>query len=356
MPPDLSDLLRAAAPSPHRSLDVGALVRRSRRRQLVALPVTAALAVLAVVGAGVVVAGSPPSDRLAPAPAASSSPTAAPLGSGACPEDLPVDDAGQALPVGGFVPEVVILCGETYRDIAGQGTWWVSVESRARDRVDEVVALLSRPDPMPEPVVQDDGTAPVLRSCRFSIPNIPRLLLLDATGRVVVPRIPRDGCGFPDPALNGLLATEGLLTEVAVTKRYQVRSEAQVVSGCQGYKNMIAEEAQSPSKPAVAGPVFPTRPERLNVCVYRQVAGDPTSSTFLRGRWLTPEETTVLVDELGAPAAGTGRCRTPSGDYAVLSGDGGHVLVELGGCNRVLRDDYTRAQLPAPSAFLQTAP
>jgi hypothetical protein len=350
MPPDLTDLLRQAAPTPTRPLDARALVRRARRRTL-ALPLAAA-AVLAAIGTGgaLVLTGSSPEDRLEPAPAATT--PAAPaedLGSGACPTVLTEDGSGQPLPVD-FEPEVLVVCRSDFRDLPGEGTWEVVVERRTRDRLDEVVSLLRRPYPAPE--AEPAAPQAAMRGCLLALPRYPHVLLLAGDGTSVQPGLPREECGGLAPGLDELLGLDAPLTEVAATKIHQVRSEAEVISGCQGYKNMIAVEAPSPSREALAGPVFPLRPDRVQVCVYRQVGDDPTSSSFVRGRWLTDEETDVLVDELGDVDAGPSRCATPSPEFAVISGHGGWVLVELGGCDRVLRHDYTRGQLTAPSTFL----
>lgn len=114
------------------------------------------------------------------------------------------------------------------------------------------------------------------------------------------------GAAFPTGRSRKLNSTDDRLAEVSVTRIRQVQSEAEVTSdaqaraaGCGGYKNMIAVEAEQPSMPAVAGPVFPVRPQQLHVCIYRQAPGDPTSSEFLRGRQLDQAETARLVDELG---------------------------------------------------------
>ncbi len=45
-------------------------------------------------------------------------------------------------------------------------------------------------------------------------------------------------------------------------------------------------------------------------------------------------------------------CPDPSHVYAVLHDGPGRVLVELGGCNRVLRADGTLGRLPGPSTVL----
>jgi hypothetical protein len=349
--PDLSDLLHAAAPAPSRPLDVRRVVQRGRRRALAA-PAAAVVGVLgAAAAAGLVLSSAPAEDRLdvARPPAAAPTPAAeAPLGSGACATTSPTTDgSGSALPAD-FVADVLVVCATEYRELPGDGGWEVLVERRSRDLAERAAALLRQPDPQAPPRSGQPG----LVGCRLSLPSFPHVVLVDAGGREVQPRIPRDECGFPDPALADVTGPDAPLTEVGVTRLRQQRSQAEVASGCQGYKNMIAVEAESPSRPAVAGPVFPARPEQLSVCVYRQVPGDPTSSTFSRGRPLTAAETSALVDELGDAGPGPQRCDDPSLDYAVLSGHGGWVLVEIGGCDRVLRDDYTRGQLRSPSSLL----
>ena len=349
--PDLSDLLHASAPRPSRPVDVRRLVNRGRRRAL-AVPAAAVVGILGIAAAVSLLIGTPSQDRLevatGPSPSAEATPTAeAPLGSGACSTTQPVaDGSGEALPAD-FVPDVLVVCQTESRTFPGDGGWQVLVEQRSRDLAEQAAVLLRQPDPQrAEPGAE--------LACRLSIPNFPHIVLIDADGRGVQPRIPRDECGFPAPAWYTLTGPDAPLTEVAVTKLRQQTSQAEITSGCQGYKNMIAVEAERPSKPAVAGPIFPARPEQLNVCVYQQVPGDPTSSEFRRGRPLTPTETATLVEQLGEAGSGSGseRCDNPSLEYAVLSGHGGWVLIELGGCNRVLRDDYTRGQLRTPSQFL----
>jgi hypothetical protein len=115
---------------------------------------------------------------------------------------------------------------------------------------------------------------------------------------------------------------------------------------------MIEVEASSPSRPATAGPAFPERPVRLHACVYTSPPDDPTTSEFVRGRWLTDAEIDELVGELDDLAPDDRSCRVSGTEYAVLSGYGGWVLVELGGCNRVLRDDDTRGRLSSRNPFL----
>lgn len=353
MPPDLSDLLHAAAPQPVRPVEVGRLIARGRRRAL-AVPALAAAGLVGAAAAVGLLTGVPSQDRLdiatEAAPSAAATPTpAAPLGSGACQTTQPsTDGSGEALPAD-FVADMLVVCTTEYRTFPDDGGWEVLVERRSRDLASRAEDLLRQPDPPPAP----PPPAPIEAICGLALPYFPHIVLIDAEGRAVQPRIPRGECGQPDhQALNAIAGPDAPLTEVAVTKLRQQRSQAEVASGCQGYKNMIAVEAEQPSKPALAGPIFPARPEQLHVCIYQQTPGDPTSSEFSRGRPLTPAETSALVDQLGDAAAGPERCADPSLEYAVLSGHGGWVLIELGGCSRVLRDDYTRGQLQAPSQFL----
>ena len=358
MPPDLTDLLHAAAPDPTRPLDARALVRRGRRRAA-AVPAMAAITGVVAVTAVLAVGLPLGPDRLDPAPAPGAAPTASadatapevPLGSGACPSVLEGEADGE--PIGSdHAAEIVVVCSSDMREFAGEGAWQVVVERRSREIAAETVRLLSQPDEQaPQPSATDDSGQEVL-VCTLEKPYFPYLLLIGPDGTTVTPRIPRNRCGKPDRALQALFGPEAPLQEVAVTRVRQIRSEAEVASGCQGYKNMIEVEGQSPSGPASAGPAFPARPERLQVCVYTTPPDDPTSPEFVRGRWLTPQEIAELVDELGALAADDRSCRVPSREYAVLSGYGGWVLVELGGCHRVLRDDYSRGRLTAPSGFL----
>lgn len=352
MPPDLSELLHAAAPQPVRPVEMRGLIARGQRRAR-AVP---ALAVVGIVGAAAAVGlltGAPSQDRLdiatVPAPDAAATATpAAPLGSGACQTTQPTTDgSGEPLPAD-FDADILVVCGTEYRTFPDDGGWEVLVERRSRDAASRAEDLLRQPDPPPAA----PPPAPIEAICGLALPYFPHIVLIDADGRAVQPRIPRNECGQPDPALNAIAGPDAPLTEVAVTKLRHQTSQAEVASGCQGYKNMIAVEADQPSKPALAGPIFPARPEQLHVCIYQQVPGDPTSSEFSRGRPLTPAETSTLVDQLGDAAAGPDRCAEPSLEYAVLSGHGGWVLIELGGCSRVLRDDYTGGQLQAPSHFL----
>lgn len=235
MSPDLSDLLRAVAPQPSRPVNVRRLVRRGRRRAL-AVPAAVAVGALGTAAAVSLLIGTPSQDRLDvatdPSPSAKATPTAEPpLGSGACPTTQPVaDGSGQALPAD-FVADLLVVCRAEYRTFPGDGGWEVLVEQRSRDLAEQAAILLRQPDPQRADQRAEPG-------CLGSRPYFPHIVLIAADGRAVQPRFPRDECGFPDPALYTLTGPDAPLTEVAVTKLRQRTSQAEVASGCQGYKNM----------------------------------------------------------------------------------------------------------------------
>ena len=169
-----------------------------RRALAVAVPLLAAGALAAGCGsahsgvaAGSTASNAAPGHATVPAgPSASATPvptvsggTVAP-GQSAC-VGWPTDAASASLPVS-FVPVSVERCVSGAQTIPGKGLWTTATLQRADSGLAGLTSALRQP-----PVTHRPGTV-----CPAVAVIPPQVVLIDANGRKLIPRLPASGCGL----------------------------------------------------------------------------------------------------------------------------------------------------------------
>jgi hypothetical protein len=247
-----------------------------------------------------------------------------PVDRGAVPED--------------FVTARVIRCRIGIRRIPDRGTWIVIVADQADTAATDLVAELRRPSDPPTGPPPGVGCA-----TGFSLPYF---LLVDAAGRAIMPAVPFDSCSLP--RVEALRSLEALpLHTVSETP---VRPDASdIQTGCaKSWEDMLAIDPNlAQPQPAPAAHLWSGR-DAVNVCIYHRISGDNPSAGWLSAeRTVTGVEAKVLLNALdnAGPALA---CTASHTSFAILSGGDttrDTAMIELDGCLRLLRQDYTLGQL-----------
>jgi hypothetical protein len=166
----------------------------------------------------------------------------------------------------------------------------------------------------------------------------PQIVLVNADGKTLIPRLPLSGCGLVQGRVLTAIAALPWQT-VSVRLVAQVQSPAEIASGCtSSYKDPFAQGESSLM--SSGGAVYATPPASLRICVYA-VGGAAITSHFLGGTTVTGSTVTTLLDGLTGPRSTT-LCSQPHEMFAVVGGESpgdGVVYVELGGCDRVYRPE-----------------
>jgi len=240
---------------------------------------------------------------------------------------------GVALPAD-FVVTGVVSCGTDQRPVAGDGVWNYMVERRATSSFDALVAALRRPD-------EARGTG----SCLAILYVVPWIAVVDASGRSIHARIPRDDCGQPQGEARS--AVEALvLTEVSATRRDQVKTEAQSAleskasaAGCvTPFKDMVAitDGDRAPLRSA-PDPLLRMPSGVLHVC--RFTAGTDRDGTpmlsFDTGETLSAAASAAVIGALAESGPAQPCTQAHSGVTALFTEQNGWALVETDGCRRV---------------------
>ena len=267
--------------------------------------------------------------------ATSSPPTAVPTttagppvvaGQPAC-TGWPVNPPYGTLPTS-FVPVAVLRCVNGDQTIPGKGVWQTATLQRADKDLGALIAALRLPSGVRSPGMM----------CPDLVMLPPRIVLLSADGKTLVPRLPTGDCGLiQGPVLAAIAALPWQTVSVRLIA--QVQSQAEVSSSCPpSYKDPFAQSASFRQVPG--GAPYATPPASLRICVYA-LGGAVNTSRFLGGTTVTGSTVTSLVDGLSSPLHLT-VCSLPHEMFAVLSGTGpGSVVVyvELGGCDRVYQPE-----------------
>ena len=262
-------------------------------------------------------------------------------GSARCPFDgLPEG----TLPAG-FETAWVLRCSNVVRPVTGHGRWWFRVEERAHTGLDPLLAVLRRPD---EKIRL--GTA-----CAGDGVGASPVALVDATGRVVHPRLPRDDCGQPQRQVRDALAALRF-GEVKATRLYQEESQQSIDTGCGQMWTDLNDEMLT-GRPAAARPAWRKVPESVLVCLWQPQGSD--QPRLLAARTVVGAELAGLLARLDRLPAGKVACTMPHHRFALIEyvRDGGFdsaAYAELDGCRRILRPDHTLGELDQATAELIT--
>jgi hypothetical protein len=252
-------------------------------------------------------------------------------------------DAAQVVPAPlplppDFVPTSVTTCHEEQRTTASEGTWSVLVEQRADSGINALVTAMRAPDEY----------RPNEMACTLDYRSTPWLAFQDASGAVVVARMPRTACDKPSDAAVAALDALTLRT-VSQTRVAQVQTPAQVALDAQAnalgcptaFKDMIAIQDADAGGIALSpgGSPYATSPTHLALCRYTPDPSDPQVGQFASGAALSGATLTTLLDALTGTDPGRACTRQHSGFAALVGTSGDYVLVEVGGCGRVLGPD-----------------
>jgi hypothetical protein len=199
------------------------LARGARRVRAYSLPVLVAGALAAGCGTATVNPGgaNEPANGASPSAPASASASAsgsAPgsvSGSAASAKPLPIDPGGPMIPGGGaactgwptnathgtltafFTPVAVERCVTSFQQIAGKGEWETATLEKSTDKLAALTAVLMRPS---------SGHQPDIMCPEFALIP-PQIVLISATGKELIPKLPVGACGTLNAQLLTTLAT-----------------------------------------------------------------------------------------------------------------------------------------------------
>jgi hypothetical protein len=233
-------------------------------------------------------------------------------------------------------------CDQTDVAVAGRGQWLVEDQAKASIGLGRLLSALRRPDQSPP---FDGG------SCSAIEVVVPQLVVVSRGGVVLRPTIPTDECRQTQPAV---LAALRALRWTVVHRRLlrQIETGAEVASGCSPRFEDLFDTDASSLRAAKAGTVISGQPASLTLCVYRDVnpaLNHPDGPTilgshvpvggFVAGGRVSGSIQATLLAALrpGRPTTG---CDVEQPEFATLTPTGGqqaNTIVELGGCDRVLR-------------------
>ncbi|MBN6055607.1 hypothetical protein JYK22_26990, partial [Nonomuraea sp. RK-328] len=246
-----------------------------------------------------------------------------------------------------FVAAQVIRCRWEPRYLPGKGVWEVVIQEHADGAVDELMTELRRPS--------EESLFPPM--CTFEAILVDYFVLVDASGRAVLPRPPTGVCGKPFPSALEALHRLPYRVDGQVPIR-RIESEKSYRAGCgDEHPDVLRRVVQGAS---VRRPWNPP-PEGLRVCVFRTSGktahrpgpfdlptGRLESSRILTGGGLR----TVLAALDAAPPSD---CRGRHTRFAVMAVGPSAAYAELDGCHNVLRPDGALGRLSPEVVKVLTA-
>jgi hypothetical protein len=202
---------------------ITSFARLSRQARAYSLPVLVAGALAAGCGTAAANPGGPyqpdsPSAGSASASASASASGSAPgsvSGSAASATPMPIDPGGPMIPAGGaacsgwptnamhgtltafFTPVAVERCVTSFQQIAGKGEWETATLEKSTDKLSTLTAVLMRPSSGHQPDIM----------CPEFVVIPPQIVLISATGKELIPRLPVGSCGTIDAQVLTTLAT-----------------------------------------------------------------------------------------------------------------------------------------------------
>jgi hypothetical protein len=147
-----------------------------------------------VAASGTAPAGSHPASSAKPVPTVTGGPMI-PAGGDAC-SGWPASAAHGTL-TAFFTPVAVERCVTGFQQIAGKGEWETATLERSTDKLATLTAVLLHPSASHQPEVFCPDFA--------IIP--PQIVLIDGTGKELIPRLPVGSCGTVEASLLSTLAT-----------------------------------------------------------------------------------------------------------------------------------------------------
>jgi hypothetical protein len=225
-----------------------------------------------------------------------------------------------------FVTVSVTRCRPGFQKVAGQGEWTTAITEKADTPAEDLVAQLRQPS-----APSTDG------ACTMEYISPPYIMLINAEGKAVLPRIPQDSCGKPKIEVRN--AVDALPYKVvSETPVHQSQSQLSLETGCSdSWKDLLAIDGLS-YKPGPATKVLPGTGQ-VRVCVF-QAEGEAGKLVSAHN---IPADQLTSLDSAG-PAV---PCEVKHTRFATLTGEKGDAWIELDGCHRMIRPDQTLGQLDA---------
>jgi hypothetical protein len=240
----------------------------------------------------------------------------------------------------------VLRCGDALRAVPGDGTWFFRIEERADTDAAALMTALRRPDEQ----------APAGTLCVDVAIGVPYFALIDASGTVLNPRVPLDGCGQPQrQVLDALKALP--FHETDATRLNQEQSQQSIDTGCgQMWTDAPAGDMLAHTKPASSRRMWQKTPDAVRICLWRpRASGLP--ELVSAGTVTGPDLAALLTRLEQLPAARS--CTARHHRFAVLEyirrgWYDAAAYAEIDGCRMILRPDHTLGQLDATTAELLT--
>lgn len=230
-----------------------------------------------------------------------------------------------------FGAVAAVNCAIANRNYPGDGQWEVLIRQvLPPGQLPGLIAALTQPN-------QTHHSAEACAAVAY-LP-LP-VLLVNADGRYLHPRFPRNSCGQPLRGASYSDIDKLAWRTVSVTKIVQTESQEALASGCSMlWKNLFTIEVDG-AHPDPGSPVLNHAPNAtLTACIYK-TGTDPERGDFVRAVVLDASQSQELRTALdGAGPAANTTCAVQTSFAVVNAVNGGYVSVELGGCWRVLRDD-----------------
>jgi hypothetical protein len=245
----------------------------------------------------------------------------------------------------GFATVWVLRCSDVVRPVAGDGLWWFRIEERADNGIEPLLAALGRPD----------ETAPPGTLCPDVGVGASSVALVDAAGRVVHPRLPREACGPAQRQVRDALAALRF-RQITATRLHQEQSQRSIDTGCgQMWTDLTGDSLIG--RPAAARPTWRKVPEAVRVCLW-QPHGSELPRLVAAGT-VAGTDLAALLARLDRLPAARAACTVSHHRFATLEyvRHGWYdsaAYAELDGCRRIVRPDGTLGELDPATAELIT--
>ncbi|MFF3672293.1 hypothetical protein [Microtetraspora malaysiensis] len=246
-----------------------------------------------------------------------------------------------------FIPVQVIRCRWEPRYLPGEGRWEVVIQEHADGPATELMTELRRPSER-SLFGQDCLDVGIL---------VDYFVVVDSSGRAVLPDVPNGVCGEPLPSALAAIRSLPYHVDKQLPIR-RVESEKAFRAGCSDKYPDILRRRERPE--VVASRIWNPPPEGLRVCVYRITKKTPStvgprgmamgkleSSRILKGSKLR-----TLLNALDAAPATD--CPSNHTRFAVLTPGFWEAHVALDGCHNLRRPDRTLGRLTPDAAALLT--
>ncbi|MEU6413804.1 hypothetical protein [Microbispora sp. NPDC046933] len=247
----------------------------------------------------------------------------------------------------GFIPVRITRCRWEFRYLPGKGRWEVVIQEHADGPATELMTELRRPS----------ERSLFGQDCLDVGIKVDYFVVVDSSGRAVLPNVPTGVCGKPFPSALAAIRSLPYHVDEQIPIR-RVESEKAFRAGCgDEYPDVLRRMG----RPGAAHQIWNPPPQGLRVCVFRLAKKTPdTAQTWnsVKGRLeysyiLQGRKLRTLLGALDAAPASD--CPSDHTRFAALSS--GYYLeayVELDGCHNLLRPDGTLGRLAPDAVALLT--